>query len=927
MRVFRDETALPAAPGLWPSLELALNNSEFFILMASPQVARSEWVQREVEWWLYNRSVDTLFILLTKGDIQWDVGTGDFDWIRTNALPSNLKGHFTCEPLYVDLRWARTAEKLSLRHPRFRSAVLNLAAPILGKPKDMLDGEDVHATRVNRAWALAAILASLAGGVSAWWQSEIAKEEAEIALSRQLSAFATSHLDKNQVDLALLIGVSANQINDTSESRIALKTALDINAELIGYLTHHNEGMFSITFSPDGNTLASGTTKGKIKLWNVDTLQEIGDFPNEANSPAFDIRFSPDGQFLAQASGEDGVIFWDPVARQPLNQSLLGKDGHSYSAYGVAFSPDGETLATAGIGRGYLWDTSTLRQKGLPLTMEGVGPIFRLGFSPNGKTLAANSGNDNGGKVMYWDVVSRKLLFQLNGSYNWSLAFAPNSGHLALGSHTGTIRIRNLLTENPGQELSSEKCGYQHKDSVWGLAFTTDGQTLASGGADKTIILWDMNDCRRHVQLKGHQNPILGLTFSPNNSTLASFDSKGTILLWDTRTKRPSNNYLVRAHLRGHSLRVSSLDFSPNSKTLASSSHDNKVILWDVSTGKPLAPPLVGFKGDVDSVAYSPDGRIVAAAGCSSWNWSRRCIKAEIRLWNAETQEELPWSPLSSPSGYVFSIDFSPDGGILASAGCADLGRSHNCTRAEIRLWRIPTGELLAPSMSGHSDYITSLDFSPDGRLLASGSQDKTIILWRVADRKPQGEPLIGHETPPESLDFSPDGKTLASSSCKKYEPSRGCYQGKILLWDLSSPKPNADPLAGHNNYISSVIFSPDGRTLASASLDGTIILWDVATRQPLGSVLRNNRGFTYYSNEDVWSLAFSNDGKILASGSEGGHIVLWDVNVESWKARACRKANRPLTPNEFPNFVGKEDYRPTCETYLNGNEMKQTDH
>ncbi|MGH8772588.1 MAG: hypothetical protein ACREV2_15650 [Burkholderiales bacterium] len=147
--MFRDKTGLAATPELWASIEQALAESEYFLLLASPAAAASPWVQREVSWWLAKRrSVDQLFIVLTDGDLV--CGESDFGWQRTTALPGNLRGQFKQEPLYVDLKWAKESDDLSLRHSQFRAALLDLAAPLHGKAKDELDGEDVRHCREMR---------------------------------------------------------------------------------------------------------------------------------------------------------------------------------------------------------------------------------------------------------------------------------------------------------------------------------------------------------------------------------------------------------------------------------------------------------------------------------------------------------------------------------------------------------------------------------------------------------------------------------------------------------------------------------------------------------------------------------------------------------------------------------------------------------
>ena len=136
LRVFRDEASLSANPALWSSIERALQASAFFILLASPEAARSRWVDREIAYWLQYKPKTNLLVALTDGEAVWDEVAGDFDWDRTTAIPRSLKGVFKEEPRYIDLRWARLSEDVSLHNPRFRDAVADLAAPLHGRAKD-----------------------------------------------------------------------------------------------------------------------------------------------------------------------------------------------------------------------------------------------------------------------------------------------------------------------------------------------------------------------------------------------------------------------------------------------------------------------------------------------------------------------------------------------------------------------------------------------------------------------------------------------------------------------------------------------------------------------------------------------------------------------------------------------------------------------
>jgi hypothetical protein len=159
--IFRDKTGLAVTPSLWGTIEKALSESEYFLLMASSEAAASPWVQKDVDWWLTNRSVSNILVLLTDGEIEWNSGTNDFDWSRTTALPPILRCRMAQEPLWVDLRWAHTEEKLSLRNPRFRGAVLDIDSTLLNRPKELLDSEDLRVYKRHRLAAFTAVIVSL----------------------------------------------------------------------------------------------------------------------------------------------------------------------------------------------------------------------------------------------------------------------------------------------------------------------------------------------------------------------------------------------------------------------------------------------------------------------------------------------------------------------------------------------------------------------------------------------------------------------------------------------------------------------------------------------------------------------------------------------------------------------------------------------
>jgi WD40 repeat protein len=258
--------------------------------------------------------------------------------------------------------------------------------------------------------------------------------------------------------------------------------------------------------------------------------------------------------------------------------------------------------------------------------------------------------------------------------------------------------------------------------------------------------------------------------------------------------------------LTGHTDWVNSLAFSPDGSILASGSNDKSVRLWNVADGR-LLYKLTGHTNTVRSVAFSPDGTTVASGS----------EDGTVRLWNVNDGRPVG-EPLRGHRSKVTSVAFSRNGKILASGGGNETftGPSGDTT---IRLWDVTSRALIGEPLQGHTLTVGTLAFSPrDDNILASGSWDRTIRLWNIADRHPRSTSLTGHTNLIRTVAFSPDGKTLASAGGDR----------EVWLWDIGSKRPLRAPLRGHTNEIYSVAFSPGGKIVASGSEDGTVRLWNV---------------------------------------------------------------------------------------------------
>ncbi len=391
-------------------------------------------------------------------------------------------------------------------------------------------------------------------------------------------------------------------------------------------------------------------------------------------------------------------------------------------------------------------------------------------------------------------------------------------------------------TPAPDPPTPSNRRTISQDEIVRCVGFSPDGTTLASGGDDKTIRLWDVASGKQRASLTGHTDWVWSVAYSPDGETLASVSKDTTIKFWDVKTGRE------RATLTGHTDWQCAVAFSPDGRTLAEGSKDRTIKLWDVRAAKVrstlkwrkdwLAEQVAPLPKQEAALAYSPDGKTLASGN----------VDKTIKLWDVATGKER--ATLKDHVGRLTCLVFSPDGKTLASAG------------GSINLWDVATGKQRAVLMGA-----TSLAFSPDGKTLASAGQ-KTITLWDVQAGKERAT-IKGHRGMIWSVAFSPDGKTLAS----------GSHDKTINLWNISQGKetdtrPNeATALEGHWAAVS---YSGDGEVGIVGGTGGYIPSVEALKTGKL--ILKSNRKLMLDPNE--WSREEFHEGKLIVEDSFTGFRV-----------------------------------------------------
>ena len=586
------------------------------------------------------------------------------------------------------------------------------------------------------------------------------------------------------------------------------------------------------------------------------------------------MAFSPDGKSLASASSDNSIKLWDASS----GSLLRTLSGHSNTVSSVAFSPDGKSLASASDDNSIkLWDASS---GSLLRTLSGHSrPVSSVAFSPDGKSLASASSDNS---IKLWDASSGSLLRTLSGHSLrvLSVAFSPDGKSLASASDDNSIKLWDASSGSLLRTLSG------HSNTVSSVAFSPDGKSLASASYDSSIKLWDASSGSLLRTLSGHSSFVLSVAFSPDGKSLASASSDNSIRLWDASSTLTT---LVLALLP----RDEWIAFHPATplRYVSSRGGDEQAMVRFGTSLRPLLPladhrPERSFQVPLEVWTYLGLGVGVlvyaaltfAASTLHKRAWWLAILAlppiAATGVAGNEVQATRPTGPevrmvlQVGHSNTVTSVAFSPDGKSLASASWDN----------SIKLWDASSGSLLR-TLSGHSDSVTSVAFSPDGKSLASASYDNSIKLWDASSGSLL-RTLSGHSNTVSSVAFSPDGKSLASAS----------YDNSIKLWDASSGS-LLRTLSGHSLRVTSVAFSPDGKSLASASSDSSIKLWDTSS----GSLLRTLSG---HSNT-VTSVAFSPDGKSLASASYDNSIKLWDASSGSL-LRTLSGHSRPVTSVAF---------------------------
>jgi WD40 repeat protein len=903
IRVFRDRTNLSANPDLWAGIERAIGESEWFLLMASPGAAQSDWVRREITTFLQRNQSDRVLLVLTDGEVTWDSASIDFDWQRTNAFPNLGWRVFQAEPLHLDLRSARRGSQLSLRDPAFHDAIADLSSTLRDIDKDELVGRDVQEHRKRRLFLRAGVSALILLTLGLGLATSSAIRERNVALQRLVQSYVATGVrsmdDGNLLaSLPWLVEALRMERGDSARRRLhrvrlaaVLRKCPELTQvwflqnrpELLAFnrsgsrvLMVFNAGspegwtgevrdvrtgdvvasmrgdgeVSQATFSPNGRR-ALTLSSGEVRVWDSATGAGVPFVP-QPDTAVVHAEFSADDRYLWAVSQDGAVWRWDMAAG----------DGRivMHTAADVArarFSRDQRRLWVMGEdGMMRVWDTSTRQPVSGELSAGKAGTIIdEQRFSPDGRYVALVASQVQ--EVHLWNVEEPRLRVLTGARQVLDLVFSPDGTRLATASFTGMAQVWEVTT---GREITRL---LGHRGAVDRVAFSADGMRLLTAGDDDTARVWDIDSGKAVASVLESDDSIVGPQFGPDGNQVVTTRQLGAeIRLW-TITDRAG---WVRS-LRADTL-ITSAAFDRGGGRLAIASADGAVRIRDMATG--TQDLTITHYPAVQSVAFGFDDRYLVTVGSDS----------TARIWEVRTG-----APVGKPLRHddeVVRAAFTSDGRRVFTV-------TGNLTERG-RLWEAASGEPVASQLfaeTGAAGGASHVVFSPDGRSVATVSrQDLEVLeIWDVATGGAAAPPLRIGATVSRAR-FSPDGRQIVTAAG---------LQARV--WDARSGLSTVPPLM-HGTFIDYAEFSPDGRLVVTTSGDhGTVRLWDATTGEPATPLLPS-RMPTF--------AAFSPDGRsLLLVAEESNQVEVWDLTPEHRSVRDLELLAMALTAHRIDDSGG----------------------
>ncbi len=749
------------------------------------------------------------------------------------------------------------------------------------------------------------------------------------AIARELAASSVSSLERDPslgVMLALDSTVKTGDL--TAENVRALHRALP-GMRIVRIINNaHDYKIYTVVYGPGNDWVASGGTDGYVRVWNLETSQKIAEIQLYKTDPANDLgvtgsAVSPDGKRLL-ASGEDGKVH---VFDTSTWKEVTNFQAHDNVVWGLNYSPDGAFFVTGGGDyTAKVWDASTLELK-TSLGKANCASIQECGlFSSDtvnsvaisrDNKLIATGGEDN--FVRLWDAQSGKLLVRFNDPHKHDKAvndvtFSPDGTKIASASADRTVKVWDIASESLAMTITG------HFDWVYSVAYSADGNSIYSASSDRTIREWDTLYGREKMRLVGHTSQVYDIAVSVDGKHLVSVGQDSSVRIWDISLTGAREDLTLDTGDKSYALAYSS-----DGARIATGGAGNAITIWDAKTGEVLGKLVTdghqyGIEGllwrnqDKEILSIGRDGRFI--------QWDVTAGKP-IRIFGQPFGKD---DAIKAHNGKaIFGLTMTRDQSIAATGGDDGL----------VRVWDIATGEQKSSldflkegplqMKDGAPVYdfkditavtVTYIAFSPDDKYVGVAYYNKpyAVAVWDWKEEKiVDGMAFNEHQDFVQGVSFSYDMKYLASVS----------EDGYLIIYDLATKRVAAKFGSYHIGSIFDVKFSPNSYLIATGGADGFVNIIDLKTDSS------DPRGFTtgakvpLYGNTDrINQVTFSPDGRHVASSSVDHtvHIFTLDpTDLENLARQRLADIPRSMMPDECAEYLSK-----TCENFHTPNIFDQ---
>jgi RNA polymerase sigma factor (sigma-70 family) len=593
--------------------------------------------------------------------------------------------------------------------------------------------------------------------------------------------------------------------------------------------------------------------------------------------PSISVAASPAGDLLAQAGRAGPVVLWDLVTGK---QKELGRADPQAGLVSLAFSPDGKLLASLGAGgRVRLYDVATGKEAPGGVATDAdrqVGWGDTVVFAPSGRLLAVTG---EIGVVEVWELGTGKRTLQLKGRARGSpaVSFSPDGRRLAWAAADGTVRLTDVATGKAVGTLG----GPEQTRYLAGLAFAPDGRRLATRGYDGSVRLWDVAGGRqerqlrsarttwhlgRHIALTGSAAPAGGLAFTHDGKLLAVAGPGGAVSFWSVADGREV--------FPGHKAPVAGVVFPADGKSLYSLGEDGTVRQWDLAGGRHRQS--IALPAEARSAVLAPDSRAVVY----------RTDQKTLVVWDLATGAARARVPDLEIGLAGVCPGCQPEGGRCLSSDGKLLARLG--VDGTVGVWEVPSGRRRWTFADGRTGILPAirqalqdLAFAADGRHLVAvvgrpQPPAASVLLWDVGRGKLMRR-LDGLPLPSASAVLAPDGRTLATAD----------QEGTVVLWEIATSKERVHLRTAKAGPLTALAYSPDSTQLVGAGPEQILYCWDALTGERLGQ--------RHGTQSHVGVLAFAPGGRQLVSGGGDGTLLLWDV-------ASLQQAERPRAARLDPD-------------------------